>query len=37
MVRYRKLRILFFAVGFCLIACFLIGLMIYYLYGMGRR
>jgi hypothetical protein len=37
MVRYRKLRILFFAIGFCILGCFIIGLMIYLLYRAARR
>ena len=37
MVRYRKLRILFFAIAFAIAGCLVIGLMIYLLYRTGRR
>ena len=37
MVRYRKLRILFFAIAFCIAGCLFIGLMIYLLYRAGRK
>ncbi|MEY2427955.1 MAG: hypothetical protein QOJ40_840 [Verrucomicrobiota bacterium] len=37
MVRYRKLRILFFAIAFSIAGCLVIGLMIYLLYRTGRR
>jgi hypothetical protein len=37
MVRYRKLRILFFAIAFCITGCLVIGLMIYLLYRTERR
>jgi hypothetical protein len=37
MVRYRKLRILFFALAFCVLGCMLIGLMIYLLYWLARK
>jgi hypothetical protein len=37
MVRYRKLRILFFAIAFSIAGCLVIGLMIYFLYRTDRK